>query len=179
MAKPVAARLLMASVSMLALSVSAHAQNSSATDPAAATKPAETTLVLDAISVTASKVATEAIDAPASISIVDQENLDRIQAENLGDILRSLPGVDTSGGPRSTVQMPTIRGLTDDRVVIRIDGARANFNSGHKGGLFLDPEVLKQVEVYRGPASTMQGTGALGGVLALTTVDAKDMLEDG
>ncbi|KJE34098.1 hemoglobin [Thalassospira sp. HJ] len=186
MVRTTSVRLLLATVSTLALNVAAHAEQP-ASEPATDTRTtesqstpvAETAVVLDTVTVTASKLKTTAIDAPASISIVDDEELDRYQPENLGDILRSLPGVDTSGGPRSTVQMPTIRGLTDDRVVIRVDGARSNFNSGHKGGLFLDPEVLKKVEVFRGPASTMQGTGALGGVLALQTVTAEDMLEDG
>ena len=187
MVRTVSARLLMATVSMLALSVSVNAQETtgqtpSNDDPATTVETQsapEKNIVLDAISVTARKNDTLAIDAPASISIVNQDELQRRQPDNLGDILRGMPGVDVSGGPRSTVQMPIIRGLTDDRVVIRVDGARANLNVGHKGGLFIDPEVLKQVEVYRGPASTMQGTGALGGVLALTTVDANDMLEPG
>ena len=188
MVRTTSARLLMATVSMLALCVSAHAQDATDETPKtttdqtsddAAQSVRETTIVLDAISVTASKTGTSVIDAPASISIVDQEELQRRQPDNLGDILRGMPGVEVSGGPRSTVQMPIIRGLTDNRVVIRVDGARANLNVGHKGGLFIDPEVVKQVEVYRGPASTMQGTGALGGVLALTTVDANDMLEPG
>ncbi|HBU96508.1 TonB-dependent receptor plug domain-containing protein, partial [Thalassospira lucentensis] len=188
MVRTTSARLLMATVSMLALCVSAHAQDATDETPKtttdqtsddAAQPVSERTIVLDAISVTASKTGTSVIDAPASISIVDQEELQRRQPDNLGDILRGMPGVEVSGGPRSTVQMPIIRGLTDNRVVIRVDGARANLNVGHKGGLFIDPEVVKQVEVYRGPASTMQGTGALGGVLALTTVDANDMLEPG
>lgn len=186
MVRNTSVRLLLATVSTLALGAAAHAQDTSSQPEngieaaeTSETNVLETAAVLDAITVTASKVETSVIDAPASISIVDDEELDRYQPENLGDILRGLPGVDTSGGPRSTAQVPTIRGLTDDRVVIRVDGARANFNSGHKGGLFLDPEVLKQVEVFRGPASTMQGTGALGGVLALETVTAEDMLEHG
>jgi hemoglobin/transferrin/lactoferrin receptor protein len=187
MVRTTSARLLLATVSTLALSVAAYAQepaskpdtSSTQTGAPAKTPAAETPVVLDKVTVTASKVETSVIDAPASISIVDDEELDRYQPQNLGDILRNLPGVETSGGPRATAQMPTIRGLTDDRVVIRLDGARANFRSGHKGGLFLDPETLKQVEVFRGPASTMQGTGALGGVLAFETVTADDMLEDG
>lgn len=186
MVRTTSVRLLLATVSTLALSVAAHAEepaSAAATDTQTTDSQiapaAETAVVLDTITVTASKVETSVIDAPASISIVDDEELDRYQPQNLGDILRSLPGVETSGGPRATAQMPSIRGLTDDRVVIRLDGARANFRSGHKGGLFLDPETLKQVEVFRGPASTMQGTGALGGVLAFETVTADDMLEDG
>ncbi len=187
MVRTTSARFLMATVSILALSISANAQQATSTQTQAADQTSgdglksmpEKTITLDAISVTASKTETLAIDAPASISIVDHAEIQRRQPDNLADILRGTPGVEIAGGPRSTVQMPIIRGLTDNRVVIRVDGARANLNVGHKGGLFIDPELIKQAEVYRGPASTMQGTGALGGVLALTTIDANDMLEPG
>lgn len=184
MVRTTSVRLLLATVSTFALSVAAHAQDS-ASEPATNTQTAptrnattvETAVVLDTVTVTASKLKTTAIDTPASVSIVNEEDLDRFQPDGLGDILNSLPGVETSGGPRSSVQIPTIRGLTDDRVVVRIDGARANLRNGHKGGIFIDPEMLKSVEVYRGSASTMQGTGALGGAVTLQTLDAKDLLE--
>jgi len=184
MVRTTSVRLLLATVSTLALSVAAHAQETasnpvtnSETAATQNTTTVETAVVLDTVTVTASKLKTTAIDTPASVSIVNEEELDRFQPDGLGDILNSLPGVETSGGPRSSVQIPTIRGLTDDRVVVRIDGARANLRNGHKGGVFIDPEMLKSVEVYRGPASTMQGTGALGGAVTLQTLDAKDMLE--
>lgn len=184
MVRTTSARLLLATVSTLALSVASHAQepaSAPATDTQTSesqTAPtAETAVVLDTVTVTASKLKTTAIDAPAAVSVVSEQDLDRFQPDGLGDILNSLPGVETSGGPRSSVQIPTIRGLTDDRVVVRIDGARANLRSGHKGGIFIDPEMLKSVEVYRGPASTMQGTGALGGAVILQALGAKDLLE--
>ncbi|WP_430473847.1 TonB-dependent hemoglobin/transferrin/lactoferrin family receptor [Thalassospira lucentensis] len=187
MVRAISARLLLATVSTIALSVAAHAQeaaDTSATNAKNVTGTeelpvAETVVALDAITITANKLETSAIDAPASISIVDQEELERRQPSDLSDILRGMPGVEIYGGPRSTVQEPIIRGLTGDRVVVRVDGARANMSVGHKGRFFFDPEVLKSVEVYRGAASTMQGTGALGGVIALTTKDADDLLDPG
>ena len=183
----ISARLLLATVSTIALSVAAHAQEAADTSATSAKNVtgteelpvAETVVALDAITITANKLETSAIDAPASISIVDQEELERRQPSDLSDILRGMPGVEIYGGPRSTVQEPIIRGLTGDRVVVRVDGARANMSVGHKGRFFFDPEVLKSVEVYRGAASTMQGTGALGGVIALTTKDADDLLDPG
>ncbi|MEE3047425.1 MAG: TonB-dependent hemoglobin/transferrin/lactoferrin family receptor [Pseudomonadota bacterium] len=184
------ARLLMATVSTFALATAAQAQDTASPttgQPAETQTTAETSgqtgtvavVALDAITITANKLETAVIDAPASISVVDEEELERRQASDLSDILRGMPGVEIHGGPRSTVQEPIIRGLTGDRVVVRVDGARANMSVGHKGRFFFDPEVLKSVEVYRGAASTMQGTGALGGVIALTTKDANDLLDPG
>ncbi|HAY49315.1 MAG TPA: TonB-dependent receptor, partial [Thalassospira sp.] len=184
------ARLLMATVSTFALATAVQAQDAASPttgQPAETQMTAETSaqtgtvavVALDAITITANKLETSVIDAPASISVVDEEELERRQASDLSDILRGMPGVEIHGGPRSTVQEPIIRGLTGDRVVVRVDGARANMSVGHKGRFFFDPEVLKSVEVYRGAASTMQGTGALGGVIALTTKDANDLLDPG
>ncbi len=133
----------------------------------------------DTISVTASHDEKLAIDTPASISIVTEEEIERRQAETVHDLLKDLPGVELEGGTRNTVMTPSIRGLGGQRVVTRIDGARHNFNVGHKGGLFIDPALLKQVEVLRGPASTIHGTGALGGVVAFETKGADDFLEEG
>ncbi|MBC05052.1 TonB-dependent hemoglobin/transferrin/lactoferrin family receptor [Thalassospira sp.] len=186
MVRTTSVRLLLATVSTLALNVAAHAQEpaSAPTTDTQTTESqnapaAETAVVLDTVTVTANKRDTKVIDAPASISVIDEDELERRQASDLSDILRGLPGVEIYGGPRSTVQEPIIRGLTGDRVVVRVDGVRANMSVGHKGRFFFDPEVMKSVEVYRGAASTMQGTGALGGVIALTTKDANDLLEAG
>jgi len=184
MVRTTSVRLLLATVSTLALIVAVHAQEPVSAPDIDTTegqpKPVtETAVVLDTVTVTANKRGTKVIDAPASISVVDEEELERLQPSDLSDILRGMPGVEIYGGPRNTVQEPIIRGLTGDRVVVRVDGARANMSVGHKGRFFFDPEVLKSVEVYRGAASTMQGTGALGGVIALTTKDANDLLEPG
>ncbi|WP_155986335.1 TonB-dependent hemoglobin/transferrin/lactoferrin family receptor [Thioalkalivibrio sp. ALE9] len=112
-------------------------------------------------------------------SVKSREPLQQQQARSLDDVLRGMPGVTTSGGPRTTAMQPVIRGLGDERVVIRQDGARQNFRSGHRGRVFFDPEILQQVEVLRGPASTQHGSGALGGVMNLRTQRADDFLHPG
>ncbi|MFD2206921.1 TonB-dependent hemoglobin/transferrin/lactoferrin family receptor [Kiloniella antarctica] len=143
------------------------------------TDPKAPVFRFDTISVTASHDEKLAIDAPASISIVTEEEIERRQAKTVHDLLKDLPGVELEGGTRNTVMTPSIRGLGGQRVVTRIDGARHNFNVGHKGGLFIDPAILKQVEVLRGPSSTIHGTGALGGVVAFETKSADDFLQEG
>lgn len=51
-------------------------------------------------------------------------------------------------------------------MVVLLDGARQNFDSGHDGRFFVDPSLLRQVEVLRGPASSLYGSGGTG-VLAV------------
>ncbi|TVQ74283.1 MAG: TonB-dependent hemoglobin/transferrin/lactoferrin family receptor [Chromatiaceae bacterium] len=135
-------------------------------------------LTLPTIVVESTRVPTALDQLGAPIAVRDRATLDRDQAANLADVLDRMPGVDTSGGPRTTALQPVIRGLGGERVVIRVDGARQNFASGHKGRVFLDPFLLEQVEVLRGPASSLYGSGALGGVVNFRTRDAESFLGD-
>ena len=101
-----------------------------------------------------------------------------MQAQSLDDVLRYQPGVEVGGGPRRLAEVPSIRGLSGSRVLATMDGVRLNYSSGHQGRLFLDVGTLRQIEVVRGPNSALWGSGALGGVLALTTAEPADFLED-
>ncbi|MFT3930891.1 MAG: TonB-dependent hemoglobin/transferrin/lactoferrin family receptor [Spongiibacteraceae bacterium] len=125
---------------------------------------------------TATKTPRDAFDIPDSVSIVNFTEMENRQVRNLGDAIKDLPGVSIGGGPRALAQQPEIRGLSGNRILITVDGARQNFNSGHKGRVFVDPELLKQIDVLRGPGSAVWGSGALGGVIAMTTKDARDFL---
>jgi hemoglobin/transferrin/lactoferrin receptor protein len=91
--------------------------------------------------------------------------------------LRDVPGLQFSGGPRRTGEVPALRGLSGQNVLVLLDGARQSFLSAHDGRFFLDPDLIARAEVVRGPASALYGTGAVGGVLAFETVDAEDLLD--
>ncbi len=133
---------------------------------------------LDPISVTATKTERKLSETPTAVSVVDSHAMAVKQVQSLDDILSDIPGVEFSGGPRSIGQIPVIRGMADTRIMITVDGVRQNFDSGHKGRVFLEPELLKSVEVIRGPSSALYGD-ALGGVIAMTTKDAADFLQPG
>ncbi|MCG5525392.1 TonB-dependent hemoglobin/transferrin/lactoferrin family receptor [Ectothiorhodospira haloalkaliphila] len=135
-------------------------------------------LTLPSIMVESTRVPTALDQLGAPVAVRDRATLDRDQAADLADVLNRMPGVDTSGGPRTTALQPVIRGLGGERVVIRVDGARQNFASGHKGRVFLDPFLLEQAEVLRGPSSSLYGSGALGGVVNFRTRDPESFLGD-
>ena len=136
--------------------------------------------MLDPVVVTATKTERPADRVVQSISVIDSEQIELEQPANFGDLVENLPNVDISGGPRSQAERITIRGLEDDRILFTLDGARQNFVLGaHKGRFFVDPDLLKRVEVVRGPNSAVWGSGAIGGVVALTSKDASDFLRDG
>jgi len=135
--------------------------------------------VLDPVSVDALRTARPVSQVPGSVSVVEGEQIERQQPNTYGDLIRNLPSVELSGGPRTSGIQPNIRGLEGERVQIRIDGARQDFQNEHKGRVFIDPDVLKRVEVVRGPQSTLYGSGAIAGLLSFTTKDASDFLQPG
>lgn len=136
-------------------------------------------VTLDEMSITAIRSPISVMSFPGMVSVIDREEIDRKDPDTLDDLLRAVPGVFFNGGPRRTGQVPTVRGFDGENVQLRIDGARSNFLSGHDGRIFLDPALLGGVEVLRGPASSLYGSGALGGVLSFRTLSADDMLRQG
>ncbi len=128
-----------------------------------------------------------AIDTPQAVTVVDQEDIDREQASTVGDVLRTVPGVNVIGSDRVFGEAFNIRGIgvTENsadaaRIVVTVDGA-PKFNEQYRmGSFFSDPELYKRVEVLRGPASsTLYGSGALGGVINFQTKDASDFIAEG
>jgi len=115
-------------------------------------------------------------DYPGQVTVLARDQLELIQPSAMSDLLRDVPGLEFSGGPRRTGETPSIRGLGRENVLILLDGARQSFISAHDGRFFLDPELVQTAEVVRGPASALYGSGAVGGVLAFETVDAADLL---
>ena len=128
-----------------------------------------------------------AIDTPQAVTVVDQEDLDRSQATTIGDALKTVPGVTMLGSDNVLGQAFNIRGIgttenTADaaRIVVTVDGAPKFSEQYRMGSFFSDPELYKQVEVLRGPASsTLYGAGAIGGVINFTTKDASDFIAPG
>ncbi|WP_051687177.1 TonB-dependent hemoglobin/transferrin/lactoferrin family receptor [Microbulbifer sp. HZ11] len=113
----------------------------------------------------------------ASTVAIERTQLEEQQPESIAQALKYEPNIEVIGGPRYSNQAPNIRGLSGVRVLQTIDGARQNFNSGHRGTYQLDPELLKQVEVKKGPASSLWGSGAIGGVVAMSTKSSADLLK--
>ena len=123
--------------------------------------------------------ARDLLETPNAASVLGEQEVIRRAPSTYEELIGDLPGVTIDGGPRGVSQEPNIRGFRDEQVVIRLDGARQNFNLAHRGRFFTDPTILKQVEVLRGGASTLFGSGALGGVIFLDTKDADDVLAPG
>lgn len=133
----------------------------------------------DEVLVTATRINEKGSDTSRSVAVISEEALQSAQSNSVAEILRNEANVNVGNGPRASSQGVEIRGLGGPRVLQTIDGARQNTASGHRGTYFIDPELLNSVEVIRGPASSLWGSGAIGGVVAQNTKSAKDMLDEG
>ncbi|QDY70175.1 TonB-dependent receptor [Qingshengfaniella alkalisoli] len=124
-----------------------------------------------------------AIDTPQAVTVIDQEELDEAQATTLADIFDEVPGVQAIGSDRAAGLSFNIRGIGDlgaadeSKIIVNVDGTPKFYEQYRVGSFFSEPELYKQVEILRGPASsTLYGAGALGGVINFTTKDASDFL---
>lgn len=120
---------------------------------------------LRTLSVTAKGHAAEALETPAAVLVLDRDDLFQRGAANVGEALRGAPGLAVaSDGAQG--QNPVIRGLKRESVVLLVDGMR--LNSAQPAGAiasFMSLGLADSVEVVRGSASVLYGTGALGGVI--------------
>ncbi|MBL4720602.1 MAG: TonB-dependent hemoglobin/transferrin/lactoferrin family receptor [Alphaproteobacteria bacterium] len=154
----------------------AQAQN---TKPESLASNQSTDKILEAISVTATRNPIKSFEYPGMVTVVGRAEIQSRQASTPADLLNFVPNVEFSGGPRRTGETPSIRGFDGADVIIMLDGARQNYGSAHDGRFFVDPALLKRVEVLRGTASSLYGSGGTGGVIEFRTVDAEDLLEPG
>jgi len=138
------------------------------------------TTLLDKILVI-SRTGETAIQSLASASHVDQEQLDRRMATTPNDMLLGVPGVAVQADARRVSSSINIRGLQDfGRVAVIVDGARQDFqrsDHGTQSTFYVDPELIKSVDVIRGPVANTYGSGAIGGVVFFDTKDAEDFLK--
>ena len=113
--------------------------------------------------------------APASISISPKEEILTRPIRDIGDAVQDVPGVyveqDKTG--QNSISM---RGLSSEYTLILIDGKRQNTTRGfvqnglgNQTSFMPPPSMIERIEVIRGPASTIYGSDAMGGVINIIT----------
>jgi outer membrane receptor protein involved in Fe transport len=128
----------------------------------------------DTIVVSATKSDSALIDAPATISLVTSEVLASTPAQNYGDLLRSLPGVNVIQLSARDVNVTNRQGtstLSNSQLVLLDDRSIYLDFFGLVLWDFLPANMsdIKQIEVIRGPASAVWGANALTGVVNVLT----------
>ena len=157
-----------------ALAVGLAAPAIAAPAPAPAPDPVD----FDAVVVTAAGFEQKITDAPASISVITREELTTRPYITLIDAVRDLEGVDVGETSDKTGQKTiSLRGMGPDYTLILIDGKRQNnhgdiYPNNFGGNQFnhIPPlDMIERIEVIRGPASTLYGADAMGGVINIIT----------
>jgi outer membrane receptor protein involved in Fe transport len=128
----------------------------------------------DTIVVSASKSDTALIDAPATLSLVTSETLESTPAQNYGDLLRALPGVNVIQLSARDVNVTNRQGtatLSNSQLVLLDDRSIYLDFFGLVLWDFLPANMsdIRQIEVIRGPASAVWGANALTGVVNVIT----------
>ena len=143
---------------------------------------ASQTVLLDPVVVTATRTPEPLSQTAASIAAVTDREITQRGAQTFGEIFEDIPNVMVESPESSIFTRLSIRGSESNQITYVIDGVRQDMTTmagNHPLGIFLDPELLKPVEVKHGGGSALYGNGGIGGTIALTTVSAADLLKPG
>lgn len=141
---------------------------------------AETLRVEAPVVVTATRTEKPLAEAAGSISVVTSEAIEERAPSTFGEALLGIPNVSVSDFQDPKFTRISIRGSDANQITYVIDGVRQDnyaYSGNHPIGIFIEPDLLKQVEVRRGGGSALYGNGGIGGILAVTTKNASDFLE--
>lgn len=152
-------RTLLFAAMALHFSIAAHAAKSN--------NPEKT---LDAIQVTATRRAESAYDVPQAVTVVGEAELRKRAGQTNADLLHGDVGTfvqQTTPGQALVI----VRGLKGSEVLHMVDGFRLNNaffrNAPNQYPALIDPLMIEQIEVVRGPASVLYGSDAMGGVVQM------------
>lgn len=150
---------------------------------ALAAEPAATQF--DTVTVTATRSEQTLGQVPSTVSVLGERQIDQQNINDIKDLVRYEAGVSVSGrGSRFGLSGFTIRGIGGNRVLTQVDGVAVPdefsfgpFLSARRN--YVDLDTVKQVEIIRGPASSLYGSDAIGGAVSFLTKDAGDYLDEG
>ena len=154
--------LLLSSALALCLPMAARAQ-----------QPTPTPSPLPETIVTATRIPTPEERVPAAITILTRQDIEERGYQTLAEALRGVAGINLvqQGGPGQPASA-FFRGTNSNHVLVLLDGVPLNDPSEPNGAFNFGNDLLfdvERIEVVRGPASSLYGSGAIGGVVNLIT----------
>ena len=127
---------------------------------------------LEELVISASKFPEKKLHVAQRIDVINSKFISRVNAQNTGDLLINTGNVFVQKSQQGG-SSPVIRGFEASRVLLVVDGVRMNnliYRSGHlQNAITVDQNMLESMEVLYGPASTIYGSDALGGVVHFRT----------
>ncbi|MGO9308808.1 MAG: TonB-dependent receptor plug domain-containing protein [Spirochaetia bacterium] len=135
---------------------------------------AQQTPELNEIVVTATRVDSSVLDSPSFVTVITQKDIQESGAADLAGVLSQQSGivVNDYGTPGQTKTV-SIRGSTSSQVLVLVDGIRQNSSFDGFVDLSRIPvDNIDHIEIVQGGASSLWGTGAVGGVINIITKKA-------
>ncbi|NMZ15056.1 TonB-dependent hemoglobin/transferrin/lactoferrin family receptor [Pseudomonas proteolytica] len=148
-------------------------------------RTAGSAITLQQMTISATRTEQAVDSVPSTVSVHEREELDRQNVNTIRELVRYEPGVSVGGaGTRSGNSGYNIRGIDGDRILTQVDGVEVpdNFFNGPYAKTrrnYVDPEIVKRVEIIRGPASALYGSSAIGGAVSYFTLDPDDIIKPG
>ena len=127
------------------------------------------------IVITASREPQSEAQTPASVTIIDADEIRRLGEPLVPAYLRLTPSAAVStSGPAGSLTDVRIRGSEANHTLLFIDGIRANDPAAGDAPRFelLNADLTSRIEVVRGPQSALWGSDAIGGVIAVNGTEA-------
>jgi outer membrane receptor protein involved in Fe transport len=126
---------------------------------------------LQEVVVTASRAPLDLLRSPSFVTVISQASIEESGAPDLSGVLASQSGIVVNNyGPQGQLKTTSIRGSTSSQVLVLVDGIRLNSSfDGWVDLARLPLDNIDRIEVVRGGASSMWGTGAVGGVINIIT----------
>lgn len=135
----------------------------------------DTTYRLDNITVTSqTEDQQDPLTMTQSVNAIDRATIQNISPTNIPSALEIIPNVDVQGGPSSSNQNITIRGLPQSHAYVIIDGIYQSNYASKRGSWYLNPNLVNNIQVTAGPSS-----GAAAGKISISTISALDLLQAG
>lgn len=147
--------------------------------------PGSNVIALQQMTVSATRSAQDVTRVPSTVTVQSREQLDRQNVNTIQELVRYEPGVSVAGtGQRSGLNGYNIRGIDGERILTQVDGVSIpdSFFYGPYAQTqrnYVDPEIVKRVEILRGPASVLYGSNAIGGAVSYFTLDPQDIIKPG
>ena len=138
---------------------------------------------LDPVIVEATRLAQPLAGTGTSITVITDKDLERNGSPFVLDALTATPGVTVSqSGPFGGIASLRIRGAATQHTLVLVDGLPVNSPanlSGEYNFAYLDPTGIERIEILKGPQSTLWGSDAIGGVVAISTKKAAEGFQSG
>lgn len=148
----------------------------------AAPASAPTGGLLGRITYFATRLPRPVADVPATVTVINGDDIEAQGISDMQQLTRYVPGLTVdrqinAAQPFNDFNGFNMRGVGGNRVLMLIDGGRVAERIMDGTRDYLDMNFTRQAEVVRGPGSVLWGADALGGVVALRTLDPEDVLQ--